>query len=204
VGAVNTGSIIPSSSSTSLVGAVRLQTKLFTAYGKSCEECMFDRYLICSTNNNTCSCPKNTIWDGIQCKNQGYENAACSSNQWCRQDVGWNCSGSNVCTGKTERFEYVSCLSTCLELTNKPHSCFLLVEYKCGNMIIMKADFPGNDLAQRYQGTFSSCCLWCQGYTGCRAFSWITAPGMFFGMCYLKTMMMPGGAFDLRYISAHY
>ncbi len=105
-GAVETGQIVSSGSLTSCVGSVRLESKFFAAFGQPCVQCTNSRYLVCSSSNNTCECPKDTFWDGVQCKNQGYEDANCSSNQCCRQDAGFNCSKLHFCTGKTECSSY--------------------------------------------------------------------------------------------------
>ena len=104
-GAVETGSLVPSGPPTSRVGAVSFQPDLFAAFGQDCTQCTNSRYLVCSSsNNNTCQCPKNTIWNGVECKNQGYEDAYCSNNQWCREDIGLNCSNLKFCTSKTKCF----------------------------------------------------------------------------------------------------
>lgn len=101
-GAIETGSIVASGSLTSSVGSVRLQSNFFAAFGQDCSQCQNSRYLVCSSNNNnnTCQCPKGTFWNGNQCKNQGYEDTNCSNNQWCRQDLGMNCSKLQFCTRK--------------------------------------------------------------------------------------------------------
>ena len=100
-GSVDTGSVIASGSLTSCVGSVRLQSQFFNAYGQQCEQCANSRYLVCSPdNNNTCRCPKNTFWNGAQCKNQAYEDVNCTNSEWCRGDAGFNCSNLRFCTGK--------------------------------------------------------------------------------------------------------
>jgi hypothetical protein len=106
-GAVNTGNIISSGSLTSYVGSVQLPPNLFAAFGQQCVQCLNSRYLVCSSNsNNTCQCPENTIWNGVICQNQGYEDTYCSNNQWCREDVGMNCSNLHFCTGNMEYTSY--------------------------------------------------------------------------------------------------
>ena len=101
-GAVDTGNVMPSESLTSRVGSVCLQSHFFTTFGQECGQCANSRYLVCSPNsNNTSQCPRNTFWNGIECKNQGYEDANYSNNRWCREDAGLNCSNLHFCTGKT-------------------------------------------------------------------------------------------------------
>ena len=71
-------------------------------------------------------------------------------------------------------------------------------------MTIIKADLPGNDLSSSYAANFSICCSLCQQYIGCNAFTWISAPGMFFGMCYLKSSHAGGPVLSNVHISAYY
>ena len=98
-GALNTGNII-SAVSSSRVGSVQYFSKFFTAINQSCSQCIENRYLTCS--NNTCQCPLHSFWNGTQCINQRYQNASCSNNNWCRNDLsGLICSLSNVCTSES-------------------------------------------------------------------------------------------------------
>jgi len=85
-------------------------------------------------------------------------------------------------------------------------SFFLLVwvEYHCGSMAIVKADLPGYDLSSQYTSNFSMCCSWCQSYLGCQAFTWVSAPSMYYGMCYLKWSSGGGPNPFTSHISAYY
>ncbi len=102
-GAIQTGQIVASGSLMSSVGAIRLASTLYNAFGQPCTNCIQSRYLICSSNN-TCQCPVNTAWNGTQCINQGYEDANCLDNQWCRNDIGFVCSNLHFCTGRVNSF----------------------------------------------------------------------------------------------------
>ena len=101
-GAVDTGQVLATGSSTSRTGAVRLGKNLFANYGQPCTQCLQSRYLTCSSNN-TCQCPPNTAWDSTACVNQAYEDASCLTNRWCRQDRGFVCSNLQFCTSKRGR-----------------------------------------------------------------------------------------------------
>lgn len=82
---------------------------------------------------------------------------------------------------------------------------FILIEYQCGNMTIVKTDLPSNDIWFTNTTNFSMCCSACRNTTGCLSFTWISGPGMFFGMCYLK--WSSGGGNNNRsidHVSAYY
>ncbi len=123
-GAVETGQVIPSGSLTSRVGSVRLQPSFFAAFGQPCAQCTNTRYLVCpSKRNNTCQCPQNTFWNGVQCENQVYEDSNCSNNQWCRTDLELTCSNLHFCTGK---MRFVSCHSVRDENKRENADCGIL------------------------------------------------------------------------------
>ena len=71
-------------------------------------------------------------------------------------------------------------------------------------MTIVKADLPGNDLTSTRTGNFSMCCSACRNYSGCTAFTWVSAPGMFFGMCYLKWSSGGSRTRSVYHVSAFY
>jgi hypothetical protein len=89
----STGSIINSSSISSIVGAINYDNiNLASAYNQSCDHCYPDRYLVCT--DNRCQCPSNTFWDGqSKCLNQlyMYSTLTCQSDNWCRQDLNLTC-----------------------------------------------------------------------------------------------------------------
>jgi len=97
-GDTTTGSIIPSSSSTSVVGTVRIDSTLYSPiYNQSCQSCQQNRYEVCSANTTTCQCPPHSYWDGSVCALQLFQNDACSQLDMCRSDLNLTC-GSN-CNG---------------------------------------------------------------------------------------------------------
>ena len=99
-GALNTGHIVPAPPD-SFVGFLKQIPAFFAAFHHPCSKCKYNRYLTCS--NNTCECPLHSFWNGSQCENQRYENASCSSDEWCRNDpFGLICSVFNICIGKTQ------------------------------------------------------------------------------------------------------
>ena len=102
-GSVETGQIVLSGLIVSRAGAVRHSLNLYAAFGRPCVQCAQSRYLICSSNN-TCQCPLKTVWNSVKCVNQGYEDATCLSNQWCRIDRGYTCSNLHFCTGTLTSF----------------------------------------------------------------------------------------------------
>ena len=71
-------------------------------------------------------------------------------------------------------------------------------------MTIAKVDLAGNDLRSNRTSNYQSCCSWCQNYPGCRAYTWIIAPGLFYGMCYLKSSAAGAGGPSTDHISAYY
>ena len=102
-GSVETGQIVLSGLVVTRAGAVRHSLNLYAAFGRPCVQCVQSRYLICSSNN-TCQCPLKTVWNSVKCVNQGYEDATCLSNQWCRADRGYTCSNLHFCTGTLTSF----------------------------------------------------------------------------------------------------
>lgn len=71
-------------------------------------------------------------------------------------------------------------------------------------MTIFKGDLPGNDLGSTNTPTFSMCCSQCQNYLGCMAFTWVSTPGAYFGMCYLKSSSGGSNTPFNDHISAYY
>jgi hypothetical protein len=87
-----TGSIISSSSSTSVVGTVRISSTLYSStYDQPCQACQQDRYEVCSTNTSTCQCPDHTYWNGSVCALQLFENETCGQVNSCRSDLNLSC-----------------------------------------------------------------------------------------------------------------
>jgi hypothetical protein len=87
-----TGSIISSSSSTSVVGTVSISSTLYAStYNQPCEACQQNRYEVCSTNTSTCQCPDHTYWNGSVCALQLFENETCGQVDSCRSDFNLSC-----------------------------------------------------------------------------------------------------------------
>jgi hypothetical protein len=92
-----TGSIVSSSSSTSVVGTVDITAGLYSSlYNQPCQICQQNRYAICSTNTSLWQCPMHTYWDGSVCALQGFENDTCGQSNACRSDFNLSCT-STVC-----------------------------------------------------------------------------------------------------------
>jgi hypothetical protein len=87
-----TGSIIPSSSSTSVVGTVRVSSNLYSSvHNQPCQSCQQNRYEVCSTNTSTCQCPPHTYWNGSVCVLQLFQNETCGQLNSCRSDLNLSC-----------------------------------------------------------------------------------------------------------------
>ncbi|UJR38775.1 hypothetical protein I4U23_031440 [Adineta vaga] len=90
---LRTGSIIVSSSSSSIVGIIKLTSNLYQSiHDQSCQICEHNRYEICSSIKNTCQCPLHTFWNGSICLLQLYENRTCLQIDGCRKDFNLTCS----------------------------------------------------------------------------------------------------------------
>lgn len=99
-GDLTSGSIIVSSSSTSLVGTVRISSALYSSiYNQSCQACSENRYQVCSSNTARCQCPDQTYWNGSVCALQLLSNDPCLQSSMCRSDLNLTC-GSD-CFGYT-------------------------------------------------------------------------------------------------------
>jgi hypothetical protein len=91
-GDLTTGSIISSSSTTSVVGTVQISSNLYSSvYNQSCQFCQQNRYETCSTDTNTCQCPDHTYWNGLVCALQLFENETCGQLNSCRSDLNLSC-----------------------------------------------------------------------------------------------------------------
>jgi hypothetical protein len=102
------GSIVSSSSSQSLAGAVQLSVDLFVAYGLPCSiHCYQSRYLICGSDS-MCQCMPHTYWDKSisMCIPQlPVLGAPCQSNMnMCREDLNYTCLPINKCGCKLHRY----------------------------------------------------------------------------------------------------
>jgi hypothetical protein len=110
-----TGSIISSSSSTSLVGTVQISSDLYSStYNQPCQACQQDRYEVCLTNTSTCGCPDHTYWNGLVCALQLFANDSCGQLDACRSDLNLTCITD--CYGY-----FVECLSS---VSNSKHIVF--------------------------------------------------------------------------------
>jgi len=98
------GSIVPSSTSDSIVGVIQITPSLYTEYGQSCSSmCVESRYLKCSMNS-ICECPEYTYWDPllliclVQLPQRG---APCEQNlNMCREDLNYTCLQFEQCGRK--------------------------------------------------------------------------------------------------------
>ncbi|CAF2813417.1 unnamed protein product [Rotaria sp. Silwood2] len=88
-----TGSIISSSSSTSIVGIVRISSTFYSSvHDQYCQACQENRYEVCFTNAGKCQCPVNTYWNGLICALQLFENDTCTQRDACRSDLNLTCT----------------------------------------------------------------------------------------------------------------
>lgn len=105
-GDLTTGSIVSSSSSSSIVGIENITSDLYSSiHNQSCSSCIHDRYQICSVDTNSCQCPPHTYWNGLICALKLFENQTCSGNDVCRDDLNLSCTMS--CYG-----DYLTCQQT--------------------------------------------------------------------------------------------
>lgn len=96
-GSLTSGSVISSSSATSLVGMVRITSMLFSSlYNRSCQLCEENRYQTCSRNSTTCRCPDRTYWTGSICALKVLVNEPCSQSDMCREDFNLTCGSECV------------------------------------------------------------------------------------------------------------
>lgn len=91
-----TGQIISTNTSSARVWMTILSAELYAGYGKPCEQCITNRYLLCSVNQ-TCGCPSHTYWNGSLCINQRYQDEPRQIDDWCRTDFGYLCSELKWC-----------------------------------------------------------------------------------------------------------
>lgn len=97
----STGSIILSSSTTSVVGQILLLQSNFKSYNQSCNQCKDNRFLRCI--NNKCVCHEHTYWNGTFCLPQiVIPNIACQQDMnMCRTDLDLTCQFFNKCVCKS-------------------------------------------------------------------------------------------------------
>lgn len=120
-GDTTTGSIISSSSPTSVVGTIRISSNLYSSmHNYSCQACQYNRYEICSTNTSTCKCPAHTYWTGSVCALQFFQNETCDLVNSCRSDLNLSCLLD--CYGKTQ-----TCLPSTTYSKNKIFFVFLII-----------------------------------------------------------------------------
>ena len=97
-----TGTILPSSSPTSVVGSVHITANLYsTTHDQPCSACAESRYEVCSSNTSTCQCPPRTYWNGQICRLQLFENDTCTQADACRSDLSLICTLN--CYGEYQR-----------------------------------------------------------------------------------------------------
>jgi PAN domain len=117
-GDTTTGSIIVSSSSSSMVGSVRIDASLYAgSHGQPCALCQEKRYEICAVNTSSCQCPANTYWNGFVCALQLFNNQSCAQGDACRPDFNLTCAAN--CYGEFSRCQKAAsnsefCLHSCI------------------------------------------------------------------------------------------
>ena len=100
------GQLIPSASSSSRVGSLRLSSDQFVNIGQPCSMCVGSRYLSC--RNGTCQCPSNTFYDGSICQAQRLMGQSCQNASECRPDLNQTCLPRQQCGRKS-----FNCCSWC-------------------------------------------------------------------------------------------
>lgn len=90
-----TGSIVASSSSSTVCGSIGLDAKDFLDYGSPCSTCQNSRYLRCV--NGACGCQLHTYFDGSICRSEKLRGAACSNDNECRRDANLTCVWNTIC-----------------------------------------------------------------------------------------------------------
>jgi hypothetical protein len=92
------GSIMASSSSSSIVGSIQIVPGYFSNIGLSCSFCTETRYLTCF--NSTCQCPSRTYFDGSICRSQSFIGSQCTDKTNCRVDLNMTCLPRQQCGRK--------------------------------------------------------------------------------------------------------
>ena len=101
-GDASTGASLVSSSSTSVVGTVRLLPSLYLpTHNQWCSTCEQSRYEICSNDTNRCQCPTHSYWNGKICALALFENSTCTQVDACRADLNLTCPAN--CYGEFQR-----------------------------------------------------------------------------------------------------
>ena len=91
-GDLTAGSIVPSASTTSIVGVTIVPPSLLAqtqSQSQSCQACQESRYEICAAS--TCQCRSHTVWDQSTCSIQLFENDTCAQADACRSDLNLTC-----------------------------------------------------------------------------------------------------------------
>lgn len=102
-GDLTTGSIISSSSLSSIVGIEQISSDLYLPiHNQTCSYCVNNRYEICSIDTNSCQCPSHTYWNGSICLLKLFKNQKCNDINACRNDLNLTCTMN--CYG-----EYTTC-----------------------------------------------------------------------------------------------
>ncbi|CAF1506503.1 unnamed protein product [Adineta steineri] len=91
----STGEVVPSVSSQSVCGSIKLIMENFADYGGPCSICDGSRYLTCI--NLTCQCQPNTFFNGSMCRSQKLIGGGCTSDNQCRNDLNLKCLLNNQC-----------------------------------------------------------------------------------------------------------
>jgi hypothetical protein len=101
-GPVSTGTLIPSSSSRSIVGSLSLLSSFPLFVNSTRNRCQVDYNQISNRMFDVCLCPVFMFKKGSTCVNQVYQNSDCLADQWCRTDLNLTCDPvSHTCQQST-------------------------------------------------------------------------------------------------------
>jgi hypothetical protein len=90
-GSIDTGTLIPSSSSTSRVSNFLYNATDYSHYNQTCNINAFTLYRFLMCSDGLWCCPDASYWNGSICLNAAYYNHSCNTNDACRSDVGLLC-----------------------------------------------------------------------------------------------------------------
>ena len=91
-GDLTTGSVVASTSATSVVGTLVISPSMFAqSHAQACQACVESRYEICDPNTSTCQCRPRTLWNNATCALQLFANDTCSQVGACRSDLNLTC-----------------------------------------------------------------------------------------------------------------
>ena len=96
-GDLTTGSEVPSTSTTSVVGKMIFSPSMFAqSHARPCQACQDSRYEVCDANTTTCQCRPHTFLDNSICAMQLFANDTCSQVGSCRSDLNLTCPANFI------------------------------------------------------------------------------------------------------------